>query len=304
MLSSNRRMINSRPLTTLSQFLFLFSVFVFAWAIPSLADPDYEVDVEASDTDIGQDVLASIAEFAAQNGFNEPKVLAAGPDDIKRLARAAKQAHRDIAELVGAGDPDQSYDLILQIGHYPKIAGSTGGQGQKRAFLKEDGERIPRVTEQDLAALVGLGIAKKLDETAVKYLIVESRPAKFGGRQKTKIFLALHTDSAIAPCSVGPSVGYDDISDAEGMHLIAFALATSLGFDPVDFMKDNYTKNLQGYYSYKYFSTELFEGLLEMGELTCPEHEVLMLERASVISEYLANAIVFALTPGSLPWKK
>lgn len=263
---------------------------ICAWPLVSSANEDID--------ELDEKTLKSISEFANANGIKPPNQLNYGPADVEKFAKAAKAAHKDIGAVIGAGDKNTTYDVIIQIGHYPKTSGSTGGEGRKHAFLNNR-----RVSEQDVAALVGINLHRNLKNAGINVLVVESRPEQFGGYQKSRIFLALHTDSSSIPCNVGPSVGYDDKGDAQGMHLIAFALATALDRDPVKFMRDNYTKNLQRYYSYKYFEADLFEGLLEMGELTCPKQEDDMLVHADAIAKNLALGIRFALKPTQLPWQ-
>lgn len=238
--------------------------------------------------------------FALEQDIQPDVQLFALPQDVQKYAVASKEAHREAGDLIDAQSIDTSkeYDVVLQIGHFPRTSGVTGGQGVQRAYLS--GYPINRVTEQDYASLIVLGVAKYLSGKNVPVLVVPADDYPAG--LKSKIFLSFHTDSAAPPCRVNASVGYDDSGDARGMHLIAYALASSRGLDAENFMRDNYTKNLQHYYGLGRATTSLFEGILEMGELSCPDQEDDMLVNAEVIALSLGRAIEWALRPADLPW--
>jgi hypothetical protein len=207
-----------------------------------------------------------------------PTGLAFSDENLKFWMDRAKQAHAKAP--VSTGNANETYDAIIQIGHYPRKTGKTGGQGRL-------------VNEQEIAALVAVGIVQRLEKLKIKTLLVGAD--NYNSGLKSKIFLSLHTDSAAKPCSVSPSVGYEKIADAKGMHGIALALAITLELDSQQFMRDNYTTNLSGYYAYRQFNTQYFKGLLEMSELTCPKQEEKLLLRAPDLSANLARAIQFAL---------
>lgn len=215
--------------------------------------------------------------------FRGPPALGFSDDDLRFWAEKAKQAHRDAP--VARGKATETYDVIVQIGHYPRTKGKTGGQGKY-------------VSEQQIAALVGLGVIQKLsgmkaNKVPIKALLVGADDYTKGLR--SKIFLALHTDAADNKCIVGPSVGYQKVGDAAGMHNIALALAISLGIDGEKFMRDNYTADEAGYYAYSSFKTDNFKGLLEMSELTCPDQEKKLLTSAATLAANLATAIQLGL---------
>lgn len=228
--------------------------------------------------------LQAVLSSDVVKAIERSETLSFSPDDSKFWAQKAKQVHQTAP--VSEGDPGVKYDVIIQIGHFPRKTGKTGGQGKL-------------VSEQEIAALIAVGLVQKLstlevNSKAIKALLVGADDFRPG--LQSKIFLSLHTDSTTAsPCSVKPSVGYEKIGDAKGMHAIALALAITLGLNAENFMKDNYTTNLSGYYAYKSFKTEHFKGLLEMSELSCPKQEVELLERAALLSSNLAVAVQFAL---------
>src|SRR5262245_14079395 len=47
--------------------------------------------------------------------------LAFGPDQLQFWARKAKDAHANLKPIVG--DPNVSYDVVLQPGHFPRKTG-------------------------------------------------------------------------------------------------------------------------------------------------------------------------------------
>jgi hypothetical protein len=54
-------------------------------------------------------------------------------------------------------------------------------------------------------------------------------------------------------------------------------------------MKDNFTKNLSGYYGYRRMSTEIAEMLIEFGEITCPEQDAWLQPRLEWLGELVAH---------------
>lgn len=259
----------------------------FALTAPTHANPDSvttkKTDAQGRKAGISASELSTILSSNLLSSFVSPPALAFSPSDGKFWSDKAKEAHR--AAPVLRGDAAQNYDVIIQIGHYPRTKGRTGGQGKY-------------VNEQQMAALVSVGIVQQLASAKVNGKPISALligADDFTKGLKSRIFLALHTDSAARPCSVGPSVGYQKVGDAKGMHGIALALAITLDISPSKFMADNYTEGLKNYYSYSQFKTTDFIGLLEMSELTCPAQEEALLTRAAVLSKNLATAIEFAL---------
>jgi hypothetical protein len=235
---------------------------------------------------ITKDELAILRKTEFASKLKRASTLIAFSDtDAKFWAEKARTAHRTAS--VERGDLSKTYDVIIQIGHYPRKTGRTGGQGKF-------------VSEQEVAALVAVGLKQQL--AGIKngnkpFSVLLVGADDYAQRLKSKIFLALHTDAAEKQCAVGPSVAYQKIGDAAGMHAVALALAITLSKDAEKFMNDNYTRDEAGYYAFRQFDTVEFKGLLEMSELTCPEQERALLERAAVLSTNLAYAIQFALRP-------
>ena len=164
----------------------------------------------------------------------------------------------EIEDLISTGSPSAVYDVIIQPGHYGRTKGSTGSQGAN-------------VSEQQIAASISARLASRLKELGYDVLVIAADD--FSKPLTSYVFLAIHADGSDNPCASAPSLGYDDGSDLLGMHLVAYALGTSLGYHYSDFMKDNFTVNLTDYYAYKHMKTRVFEGVLEIGELTCPAED-------------------------------
>lgn len=265
---------------------FVTILFGLCFSLPISASPDLggpAATASAAVAGIGSAELQDVLSSPLRRQLRAPPARAFSEDDLKFWADKARQAHR--AAPVARGDASRGYDIIIQIGHYPRKKGKTGGQGKL-------------VNEQEAAALVAVGTVQKLSGLSangakIRALLVGADD--YTPKLKSKIFLALHTDSSGKSCSLGPSVGYQKVGDASGMHGIALALAITLGLDAEKFMRDNYTAALAGYYAYSDFQTERFKGILEMSELTCERQEAKLLTGAATLSANLATAIQFAL---------
>lgn len=166
----------------------------------------------------------------------------------------------DISELVElVPQKDVVYDVIIQPGHYGRTRGATGGEGKLTSGAT--------ITERELVAEIGARLASRLIELGLNVAVIKADG--FPRPLRSYVFLSIHADASVRPCASGPSLGYDDSSDLLGMHLVAYALGTSLGVKYNDFMKDNFTVNLSNYYAFRHMHTNVFEGVLEIGELTC-----------------------------------
>lgn len=228
-----------------------------------------------------EEIQAALGSAVVQQ-ITLPQALAFGPGELADWAKKAKSAYESLKAQAGPGDTSENYDVIIQPGHYLRPKGATGGQGK-------------HVLEREVAAWIVGGLAADLKNRGLKVAVI---PADgFNKPLKGKIFLSLHTDASTFPCSLGPSIGYDSVGDALGMHGIAAALAITMEVDPVKFMRDNYTKNLKGYYAFGSMNVELFEGVLEMAELTCPAEEERILSRAELLTRNLAIAVALAAKP-------
>jgi N-acetylmuramoyl-L-alanine amidase len=254
-----------------------FLLAIVALTCPTLAEGEVSMPTgrERGATD---KEIENLMTSELRNNLVSGTPLAFSTSDLTTWSNQAKQAHASLT--TEAGDLNTSYDLVLQPGHFPRTKGRTGGQG---AY----------VSEQEYVAWIAQMMSSDLKKRGVNVVVI---PADgYAKPLKSKIFLSLHTDAREVPCQIGPSVGYHKDSDATGMHGIALALALSLGVDPIKFMRDSYTPNLKGYYALKDMDTSLFQGVLEMSELTCPDQENLLLSHAKTLASNLAIATVFAL---------
>ena len=227
-----------------------------------------------------------LADTEIQSLFTRDNVAATPSTQNDLIADAVKRAKDAYAHPpVKQGDLNVSYDVIIQMGHYKRTTGRTGTAGR-------------RVSEQEMGAYVGTKLIEQLGQ-----LTVDHKPIRtvligaddFKPNLNTKIFVALHCDSAEPKCKTGPSLGYSGTADAPGMNSLAVALALTLGLNAEEFMRDNFTKDLQGYYAFHKVNASKFKGVLEMSELTCPAEEDRLLLRADDLAANLAVALQFAL---------
>lgn len=262
-------------------FAAILTVMILLIPPPSKADEDEASTKKPSPfTDVEISAFAS-SEFAKSLLQSQPE-LSFSDEQIKFWSDKAKTAYRDL--VLSEVDTTKTYDIVLQVGHFPRKTGKTGGSGNF-------------VTEQQVAALVASMIYQQLVASGINAVIVG---ADGNPQLSSSVFLSFHTDSSANQCAVGPSIGYDDTKDAENMKYIAAALAMSLGYKLDDFMKDNYTSNLRHYYGYKLADVSKFEGLLEMAELSCPSQEENLLGNIPVLVYNLTIALQFALKEPAL----
>lgn len=234
---------------------------------PAAAATTPSVDVKSI---VGTDAAKALTTQAAS---------AASLADLSLWQAEAKAAYASAAQLVSTGDLTTTYDVILQIGHYPEPSRGTVGV---------------YTTEQELSALLATMVADRLQAAGVKTLVIGAKG--YAQPLKTKIFLALHLDGGVRPCTVGPSVGYGKDSDKEGMLSMAMAIAVAMNYDVRDFLQSNYHKGLEAYYAYRHVEASLFEGVLNFGEMTCPANEERILARKDVLADNLATALRFAIS--------
>lgn len=259
---------------------------LFGHATSSFAAQEEEMEVVKETTsEFKQQDQQALADLAKTDFLRELQPFAFG-------ARAADAADIKAARAMpnlGIGDATKKYNIVLQPGHYLRERGSG----------KNLGTSGKAITEQELTAFITANVAKNLidgdKEKKLNILVISAddyhRPLN------ADIFLSIHADGSTKPCTTGPSLGYSDDSSLLGMHAIAFALATSLGQTYEDFQKDNFTTNLSGYYAFKSMklSPRGFSGLLEVGELTCPDKEKALIANSLLIAKNLSVALKSSL---------
>jgi N-acetylmuramoyl-L-alanine amidase len=179
------------------------------------------------------------------------------------------------------GKKNEIYDVILQAGHYgrPPAPGKVGTQGKA-------------VSEQQLAAYLVRRIEQDLSaKYKLKVLILSAD--EYSPGLKAKLFLAIHADGSEKPCATGPSLSYQKNNSTLAMHAIGWALSQALGYRYDQFRKDGFTANAAHYYMFSQVDAPLMKGLLEVGELTCPEVEERLVMGADSIATNIARAISF-----------
>jgi len=200
---------------------------------------------------------------------------------------------------VGTGSRGATYDVILQPGHYGRTTGAVGTHGSI-------------VSERALAAYITGRIAQQLRAQNVNVLVVSadeylkpSRGAVSFDGLKGKVFLAIHADGNPQPCKTGPSLGYAANSNPLAMHAVGWALGAALGYrymdfkqarrplSPDEFRPDNFTANEAQYYMFRQVRADRLTGLLEIGELTCPESEKRLIASSQIIAADVARALIF-----------
>ena len=236
--------------------------------------------------------LSYLASKSFDENIRTPSLGAMSQDDFRQRV-AAIMKPTTIAG-VEPGDRGSSYDVIIQSGHYGRRSGAVGTAGRY-------------VSEQALNAYINDHIARRLRTAGLKVLVLSAddylRPTQEGtafNGLKSKVFLAIHADGNVHPCSTGPSLAYASQSSMYAMHAIGYALSSALGYDYGDYNKDNFTANEAHYYMYKYVQAPRLAGLLEVGELTCPKSEDRIIQDADIVSGDVANALQF-ITTVSMP---
>ena len=185
----------------------------------------------------------------------------------------------------GAGDSSSVYEVILQPGHFLRercCNNRTGAAGRVA-------DRT--VYEQDYAAYVSLEIAKRLAHHNVSVLVIPADKNGFSSNLRTKIFLAIHLDGTKKQCTVSSSLGYGRKKDLLGAHAIGLALARARGIDYDEFVRDNYTVNLERYYAFESIQSTMFEAVVELAELSCPEQALEVVGASPRIINNLTNML-------------
>ena len=128
--------------------------------------------------------------------------------------------------------------------------------------------------------------------SADRYLRATPGAATFDGL-KAKVFLAVHAEGSVKPCSAKASLGYPNKSSLMTAHTVGWSLASALGYSYSDFSRDGYTGNEADYYMFRQVQADRLMAILEVGELTCPDRERQLISSAQLIGANLAYAIDF-----------
>ncbi len=146
-------------------------------------------------------------------------------------------------------------DVFIQAGHFNTPDGRTGGSGP----LGREIDWTPIVVNEATRLLRAAGISVIKEDASIK---------KTGKQYAARVAIFIHFDASSPPNRAGASIGYDDNSDKP---LADAWRQLYKKYWPFRWMKDNYTKNLSGYYGYRHTTTSDGEVLLELGDLTVLE---------------------------------
>jgi hypothetical protein len=265
---------------------------IFLIGMLGLIAPSYSADedegkiIEDATAKFNEDRSIATEKLAKTNFFDSLQPFSIGA----RVAHVADIKAKVEMPHLGKGDPKENYQIILQPGHYGRIKGKLGTSGHQ-------------VSEQQLVAFITANVANYLIKEGVKVLVISADDYNKSGLN-TDVFLSIHADGADKKCSTGPSLGYGRNSNILGMHAIGFALATSMGHTYDDFMKDNFTVNLRDYYAFKHIKSRGYGGLLEIGELTCPDIEKNLISKALLIAQNLGVALKASINILNEPLQK
>jgi N-acetylmuramoyl-L-alanine amidase len=254
-----------------------------------LDDPEHERFTSSSSTYVQSeaDAVRRMSGDALETKLKGP-VLGAASNDVYNQALQAIIAEAPIP-YTAKGERDVRYDVILQPGHYgrpPGLVGTAGAKVSERALVKY-------ITRQVADDLMNSGY-RVLVVSADGYLKPERPNGSFHGLQ-SKVFLAIHADGSRTPCTTGPSLGYKRGSNPFAMHALGWSLTKALGYSYTDFARDNFTANESHYYMFSQVNAPTITGLLEVGELTCPEMESKLIGSSRSIGINIAEGIKYII---------
>jgi N-acetylmuramoyl-L-alanine amidase len=249
---------------------------------------DEHPQISASSQPFAQSAQSSMEKLRSAgfaNSLETPALGSLPSEEFNKLVSAI-QTETPISG-VSTGTRGVKYDVILQSGHYGRPPGPVGTSGHL-------------VSERALVAYITNVIAEELRRGGDSVLVLSAdhylRPtpglAGFDGL-KAKVFLAIHADGSVKPCSTGPSLGYHSNSSLLAMHAVGWSLAAALGYKYSDFNHDNFTANEAQYYMFRQVQADRLAGLLEVGELTCPVSEKDLINSAKLVGRNIARALTF-----------
>lgn len=172
-------------------------------------------------------------------------------------------------------------DVLIQAGHEGKQRNKGSGV---TASVGATGIARP---EHQMTPVVANAAAEVLKAHGVSVIRV---PGVFPQHFDVKLGVALHFDGSGVPCASGSSVGYPPGTPV-GSNRATAELWKEIwgGFWPFRFMKDNFTKNLSGYYGYGRMNTSIAELLIEFGEISCPEQDAWLQPRLEWMGGVVAH---------------
>lgn len=269
---------------------------LFALSAPqALAQQDEETSFDKSSPEFLATARESY-EFLRQKSLigslSSPTLGSKTQDEFDKLFKTIA-AETPLAP-VGVGVATETYDIVIQPGHYGRKTGATGASGKVAAKT---------ISERALVAFVAGQAADQLRKKGHKVLLIsadeylrdnKSTPAWEGISAKN--FIAIHADGSPTPCKTGPSLGYAEGTSPHAMHAIAVGMSQALGYSYADFLKDNFTAAEAKYYMFRHIKGDGLKGLLEIGEITCEADAKLMIENSELLAKNIAYSIDFLLS--------
>lgn len=235
--------------------------------------------VTSNSSEFERGYQSSVSQLESLGFGPELQSFSLGAINSTDLTRLAAEINRE-APIPGVslGDPQVTYDVILQPGHYGRKSGAVGTTGG-------------RVRERALVAYITARVASALQDRHFSVLVISAD--QYARNLKGKVFLAIHADGNPHPCTTGPSLAYSNPSSVFAMHAIGWALGSALGYSYDEFKRDNFTANEAHYYMFSRLQAPTMKGLLELGELTCPAMEDKLINASDTIAANIASALSF-----------
>lgn len=174
-------------------------------------------------------------------------------------------------------------DVLIQAGHEGKMRND--GAGTKPSvgasgITRPEFEMTPIVANAAAEILRGHGL------TVVRV------PGVYPKIFDVKLGVCLHFDGSEHRCASGASVGYPPGVPLGSNRPTAALWKQVWGeFWPFQFMKDNFTTNLSGYYGYRRMNTSVAELLIEFGEISCPEQDTWLQPRLEWMGSVVAHFV-------------
>ena len=279
----------------MSRWLVCLACLLAAYAGPvALAQEDEDIE-EATFSESSsaflesrEESLAFLRDIKINENLATPSLGAMTSSQFNQLVATIK-AEPKIPEI-SAGSANTNYDVILQPGHYGRTTGKTGATGAL-------------VSERALVSFVTARIASDLRTRGLAVLVVPADGYLRNNPQtpgwdglRGSAFVAVHADGNENKCKSGPSLGYAPNTSPHEMHVLAVGMAQALGYRYSDFLRDNFTSNEANYYMFKHVPDARLRGLIEIGEVTCPQDEREMIGNAEALAKNIAYSIHFLLS--------
>jgi len=162
-------------------------------------------------------------------------------------------------------------DVLIQAGHEGRNYGYTGTQskyGTEMDWNRDVANEVTRILREAGVSVIRTGATMPI--------------------AKVKLALAIHFDGTTRPCRSGASIGYGNPLHkplADNWKRIYSK------YYPFNWMRDNFTDNLSGYYGYKYVFSQKGFLVLELGEITCKKEALWLRNRLKKIAQFIAYFI-------------